>query len=131
MKISKWLTAMLVATITFVSCNKDNDSNENKSIEGRWVGTYVNDASTDTFYYRLNLKSNGDLEELNSSGAVVGSGQWQLNENTNVFMSAYQSTGGQDFSLIAAFDKEAGKLIGNWGYDNSNTDGGTFDLEKE
>ena len=130
MKISKWIMAMLIAAVSFVSCSKDKDDNK-VSIDGYWTGTYVNDASGQTFYYRLHIKSNGDLEEVDNTGAVLGTGEWELDPSTNVFMAVYEWNNGQDFSLIAAFDPQAGKLVGNWGYNNSNTDGGSFELEKD
>jgi hypothetical protein len=130
MKISKFILALFSLAL-FASCNKDNDDDvPSTGIEGRWVGTYVNDASGNTFYYSFNIKSNGVIEEINSSNQVVGTGTWQLNTSTNVFMAKYAWSNGQDFSVIAAYDKNAKKLIGDWGYDDSNTDGGSWEMTK-
>lgn len=131
MKISKWIMAVLIATTTFVSCSKDNGDDNNTNIEGDWVGTYSDASTNATFDYRLRIKPNGEVQELNSAGTVIGTGGWELDNTNNVFMAEYEWTNGQDFSIIADFLKQDGKLIGSWGYDNSNSDGGTFELQKQ
>jgi hypothetical protein len=129
MKISKFFLA-LFSLVLFASCSKDNDDDKSTGIEGRWVGTYVNDASGNTFYYSFNIKGNGVIEEVNSANQVVGTGSWQLDNATNVFTAKYAWPGGSDFSIIAAYDKNAKRLVGDWGYDNSNTDGGSWEMTK-
>ena len=132
MKISKWIIAALAAVVMFTSCSKDNDDKDPVTIDGVWKGTYHDDATGETLFFSLRIEADTDLFEVNENGQDIGFGGWQIDNTTNVFMAEYAwNSNGQHFSLIAAFDAADGKLIGNWGYDASNTDGGTFELEKQ
>src|SRR5215207_4959017 len=114
MKISRILIAalMVIAVFVFASCNKDNDKNP-VSIEGKWVGSYSFMTGT-PYYFSFNIKANGEIQELNPNGGVEGSGTWELDNATNVFSAHYTWTTGEIFSVVAAFDKNNGRLIGNW-----------------
>ena len=130
MKISKIILIALVAVTGFASCKKDKvESKTTGGIEGRWVGTYVNDASGNSFYYSFNIKPGGVIEELNSSGQKLGQGTWEF-EN-NILTAHYSWTSGSKYSVIAAFYKEDGKLLGDWGYGDSATNGGTWVMHKQ
>jgi hypothetical protein len=133
MKISKIMLiafTALAAITTFAACEKDKDDKTPVAIEGRWIGTYVNAASGNTFYFSFDIKPGGIIEEINNAGQKVGEGTWELDPATNVLMANYTWTNGQEFSIIAAFDKQNGRLLGDWGYDNSNTNGGTWEMTK-
>jgi hypothetical protein len=130
MKISKFILTALLALTVFASCNKDNDDPKPTGIEGRWIGTYVNDASGNTFYYSFNIKAGGVIEEINSSNQKIGEGTWQLDPATNVLMAQYSWPSGGSYSIIAAFDKQNAKLLGDWGYGSSNTNGGSWEMTK-
>lgn len=129
MKISKIILIALVALTGFASCKKDKVEAKATSIEGRWVGTYVNDASGNSFYYSFNIKPGGIIEELNSSGQKLGQGTWEF-EN-NILTAHYSWTSGSKYSVIAAFYKEDGKLLGDWGYGDNTTNGGTWVMHKQ
>lgn len=129
MKISKSiLLSVITMTTLFVSCSKDKSEPQPVSIEGRWVGSYVNDASGDKFYYSFNIMAGGVIEELNSSGQKIGEGTWEI-EN-DILTAEYSWPGGADFSVIAAFYKNDAKLLGDWGYDDSVTNGGSWEMTK-
>lgn len=128
MKISKIILIALVALTGFISCKKDKVEKQN-TIEGRWVGTYVNEASGNSFYYSFNIKPGGVIEELNAAGQKLGQGTWKL-EN-NILSAKYNWTGGGAFSVLGAFNKEQGKLLGDWGYGNSATNGGTWQMQRQ
>jgi hypothetical protein len=128
MKISKIILIVCIALAGFVSCSKDNNNNNAVSIEGRWEGSYVNQASGNSFYFSFNIKPGGVIEEINSSGQKVGEGSWQL--QNNIFTANYEWTSGTEFSVLAAFYSEDAKLLGDWGYGNSVTDGGTWEMSK-
>jgi hypothetical protein len=129
MKISKIILIAFVALTGFISCKKDRAEQKHATIEGRWVGTYVNNASGNSFYYSFNIKQGGVIEELNAAGQKLGQGAWEL-EN-NILTANYAWPGGGNFSIIAAFSKEAGKLLGDWGYGDSATNGGTWQMNKQ
>ena len=128
MKISKIILIAAVFLTGFMSCKKDK-AEQSTSIEGRWVGSYVNEASGNSFYYSFNIKPGGVIEELNAAGQKLGQGTWKLESNIMTAKYAWSSGGG--FSIIAAFNKENGKLLGDWGYGNSATNGGTWEMQKQ
>ena len=51
---------------------------------------------------------------------------WEI-EN-NIIDAVYISTGGAKYSLIGSFYPFDGKVLGNWGFDNSATDGGLWEM---
>lgn len=130
MKISKIILIALVTLPGFIACKKDKVDKQTTNIEGRWVGTYVNEASGSSFYYSFNIKAAGVIEEVNAAGEKLGQGTWKL-EN-NILSAKYSwSGGGNGFSVLGAFYKETGKLLGDWGYGNSATNGGTWEMHKQ
>jgi len=130
MKISRIILVAAVALTGFISCKKDKDdvSSKQTTIEGVWVGTYVNNASGNSFFYSFNIKPGGIIEEINPSGQKIGQGTWEL-EN-DILSAHYQWTSGSKYSVIGAFYKEQGKLLGDWGYGTSATNGGTWQMTK-
>ncbi len=129
MKISKIILIGVLVLTGLTSCSKDNDEvKKQATIEGVWVGTYINDASGNSFYYSFNIKPGGIIEELNSSGQKIGQGTWEI--DNNILTANYEWPGGNEFSVIAAFNKGEGKLLGDWGYGNSATNGGTWQMTK-
>lgn len=129
MKISKFFLIAAVVLTGLASCSKDkNDTKKQTSIEGVWTGTYVNDASGNSFFYSFNIKAGGTIEELNSSGQKIGQGTWEI-EN-DILTATYQWPSGGKYSVIAAFYKDQGKLLGDWGYGISATNGGTWQMTK-
>ena len=129
MKISKIILISALVLAGFTACKKDSDSsNKQTSIEGLWKGSYINDASGNSFFYSFNIKTGGVIEEVNSSGQKIGVGTWEL-EN-NILSAHYKWPGGSEYSVLGAFNKEQGKLLGNWGYGNSATNGGTWEMTK-
>ena len=129
MKISKIILIALVTLPGFIACKKDKVEKQTSNIEGRWVGTYVNEASGNSFYYSFNIKPGGVIEELNSSGQKLGQGTWEF-EN-NILTAKYTWTSGSKYSVIGAFYKQDGKLLGDWGYGDSATNGGTWEMHKQ
>ncbi len=129
MKFSKniFLAIIAITTVLF-SCSKDKNDQPPATIEGRWVGTYVNEASGNSFYYSFNIKPGGIIEEVNSAGQKIGEGNWEI--ANDILTAEYSWSNGDDFSVIAAFYKNERKLLGDWGYGNSATNGGTWQMTK-
>jgi len=128
MKISKIILVALLAVTCFASCKKDHDEKTPATIEGIWKGTYINDASGSSFFYSFNIMAGGVIQELNASGQVLGTGTWEL-EN-DILSAHYSWPAGSGFSVLAAFYKDDAKLLGDWGYGNSATNGGTWEMSK-
>ena len=79
MKILTTAVIALFVSTAFIACKKDHVSTppaSNSSIEGKWEGSYTSDASGNSFYYSLNLKAGGVIEEINTSGEKIGEGTW-------------------------------------------------------
>ena len=130
MKISTVLLIALVSLPVLFSCKKDKDKPTiTPTIEGRWEGSYINAASQNSFYYSFNIKAGGVFEEIGSNGQKLGEGTWSM-EN-NILTAHYAYPNGNEYTVIAAYYKDQAKLLGDWGYDNSGTDGGTFEMDKK
>lgn len=132
MKVSKIMFSVFMAMAALMSCKKDHDEIKKTTIEGRWEGTYINDASGNSFYYSFNIKPDGVIEEINASGEKIGEGTWEIDSN-NIFSAHYKwipPTGHSNYAVIGALYHETGKLLGNWGYGSSTTNGGTWEMQK-
>ena len=132
MKILKIALIALFVSGLFVACSKDKKENPSESsIIGKWEGKYGFDNDNPSIYYSLNFKSSGVIEEMNSTGQVIGSGTWQMSGNTITAHYAWYPPSTATFSIVAAYDGSHGKLLGNWGYDASATDGGLWEMTKQ
>lgn len=131
MRIAKFFTMMLIASAALVACKKSSDKPSNAAIEGKWVGKYGFDDEAPSVFYSFYIKAGGVLEEYGESGLKIAEGTWTL-EN-NIFMGKTHSLLGSnnEYSVIAAFDAAKGQMEGNWGYDNSSTDGGLWSMTKQ
>ncbi|MCR6721055.1 MAG: hypothetical protein NVV59_12380 [Chitinophagaceae bacterium] len=83
------------------------------------------------FYYRLDIKPNGILEEYGPNGEKYGEGEWTLDATGKIFTAHVVWSPEVAFSMMGAFNDAKHKMTGNWGYDNSATDGGTWQLSKK
>ena len=131
MRVAKFFIMMLIATAALTACKKDSSSSSDKAIEGKWVGKYGFDNEAPSEFYSFNIKPGGILEEIGQTGLKIGEGTWKL-EN-NIFTGVTYSTLGSNskYSVIAAYDQAKGKLLGDWGFDDSATDGGTWEMTKQ
>jgi hypothetical protein len=136
MKILRTTIIALVASTAFIACKKDHNSSvppssSGNSIVGKWVGSYVNDASGNSFYYSFNIKANGVIEEVTSSGEKIGEGTYTYENNILTAHYNWLPPHTSSYSIIASYYSNSGKLLGNWGYGDSATDGGTWEMTKK
>ena len=129
----KIMTIMLLAGITFVSCNKDNDDVEKPTTaEGLYSGKYGFGNDVPDNDYKLNFKAGGVLQEIGiSSGSVTGQGTWQMNGNTITGKYTMLFSPFNVYSVSGTFDAATKKITGTWGYDNSATDGGKMEMTRQ
>ncbi len=123
------------ATVVF-SCKKDNENPGNDThpdvMTGKWVGKFGFEEETPSTYYSFTLKSDGTLEERNSSNEKIGEGTWSLTGTSFVAKHHYYSTTGTTFTDVATYNAQAKKLEnGTWGYSNNATDGGKWFMQKQ
>jgi hypothetical protein len=132
-RLLKLMTIMLLAGITFVSCNKDNDDvKQPATAEGLYSGKYGFGTDVPDNAYKLNFKSGGVLQEIGiSSGAVTGQGTWQVNGNTITGTYTMVFSPFNVYSISGTFDAATQKITGTWGYDNSATDGGKMEIVRQ
>ena len=119
----------LIVLLPFVACKKGGTSKATASIEGTWEGKYGNGNANPSLFYSLRFKAGGLLEEVGSNGQVKGTGTWEI--ESNIIDAVYTSTGGTKYSLIGSFYPADGLVLGNWGFDNSSTDGGLWEMTKK
>ena len=128
MKFVKFAVIALLMPVIFVSCKKDNDTV--LPVEGTWNGLYGFGIDPPSISYKLNIKHDGTIEELSTSGNVKGSGTWSFSGNTLTGHYQWKAPMSTVFSIIATYDPATNKLTGTWGYDNDPTDGGKWESTK-
>lgn len=131
MSIAKFFAMLLIASVSLTACKKSSDKPSNASIEGKWVGKYGFDDEAPSVYYSFRIKSGGVLEEYGESGLKIAEGTWKLENNVLTGKTHSLLGSNNEYSIIAAFDPSKGILEGNWGYDNSPTDGGLWSMSKQ
>ena len=132
MKIFKIALLSMMILTGIVSCTKDSDSPSTNpsALEGLWVGAYGYDNDNPSISYRFDIKPGGIIHEVNSSGQSKGSGTWKLEGNIFTAKYTWNPPLGTTFSVIATYDASKKKLLGNWGWGNSATDGGLWSMTK-
>lgn len=133
MRILKIALIALFTSGIFVACKKEkteNPKNPAQAIEGKWVGKYGFGNDVPGIYFSLNFKSGGVIEEISSNGEVKGTGTWEMTGNTITAHYTWFSNQ-QPFSIVAAFYASTGKILGNWGFGSSATDGGLWEMTKQ
>lgn len=131
MKISVIILLAFAMIAGCFACRKDHDNKPTQGIEGKWTGTYINDASGNTFYYSFQFKPGGVMQEINSSGTVIGEGTWEFSGNVLTGHYTWLAPGSSSYTIVGAYYPATGKILGNWGYGNSATDGGTWEMNKQ
>lgn len=130
MKFLKIACVAFVMLLTF-ACSKSTDKPASTSIEGVWVGKYGTGNNKPSSFYSFNFKANGIIEELDVNGKVIGKGIWELENNILQAYYEYLPPSNKEFSILGAFNAAQGKILGNWGYGESVTDGGTWEMTKK
>lgn len=132
MKFMKGACMALVVLLTF-ACSKSTDKPAAATtIEGVWTGKYGTGNNKPSSFYSFNIKAGGVIEELDANGAVKGKGTWKLDNNKILMVSYnYLPPANTKFSVIGAFNGEDGRILGNWGYGESVTDGGSWEMTKK
>ena len=130
MRVLKIALIALFTSGIFVACKKEKVDKPAQSIEGRWVGKYGFGNDVPSIYFSLNFKPGGVIEEISSSDQVKGTGTWTMMDNVINAHYSWLPGNPNSFSIVAAFDASTGKLLGNWGYGSSATDGGLWEMTK-
>lgn len=124
----KGVVSVLLVSFFFAACTKEKQTLQPVKIEGTWEGKYSYSADPKEYLYAFHIKPGGILERIDISGNVTGTGVWEM---SNKMFSGIYTANGSIFSLLAAFDDRQGKLLGNWGYGNSVSNGGTWEMIKK
>ena len=131
-KFLSFLTVMLIAVSTLVSCKKDNDVKPiSYPVEGMYSGKYGFGNDVPDTDQKYSIKTGGVFQEIGvNSGMVVGEGTWQMNGNTLTATYTIVWSPFSKYSISATFDPATGKLTGTWGNDSNSSDGGKIDMNK-
>jgi hypothetical protein len=127
MKFLKSLSMSLIILLPFVACKKDGTS-KSVSIEGTWEGKWGNGNSNPSLFFSLRFNPGGVLEELGPNGEVKGTGTWEKEINNIIEGSYFNTVNNAKYSIMGAFYPSKGILLGNWGHDESATDGGLWEM---
>lgn len=133
MKLIRSILFVSIAFLSFTACSKDSDDSTPTAgvVSGKWEGKWGNDNDKPSLFFSLNFKDGGILEEYDQTGEVKGVGTWSY-DITNKIITGHtinqKAPVGNKYSIIAAFYPSQGKVLGNWGFGGSATDGGTFEL---
>jgi len=135
--ILKNVAILMLATLLFASCKKDNDllpppTEQTASAEGLYTGKYGfgNDVPDTDQKYRI--KAGGVFQEIGlSSGTVVGQGTWTMNGNTLTANYTITFAPFTKYSIVATFNAASGKLVGTWGGEHDPADGGKIDMTRQ
>ena len=125
-------TTTLIVKDTVVNRDTVYEATHKNPIVGLWVGKYLNSGDVDSFYYSIDIQSNGNcittaIGNTNNSDATAG--PWQLsgtNFTATLTLLSLSTTLVQ--SITANYDSTAGTLTGQWIYTQGSGGPGTFSL---
>lgn len=132
MKFLKSLALILLASVIFTACKKDkNDAALAAPFIGKWTGSYGFNGDAPAYFFSLQIKSDGVIQELNSSGVAKGEGQWTIQGKTlkgtyKMLFSPYN-----EYAVSAVINASTGKMEGSWGFDKNAENGGKILLAKQ
>jgi len=130
MKFLKSITSVLVLLVVFSACSKNSDNKPVTTFQGMWQGKYGDDNEAPSVFFSLNFKAGGVLEEIDTDGTIKGTGTYTIDNNNVVTGHTVNIKApiGNKYSYVAAFYPSQAKVLGNWGFGNSGTNGGMFEL---
>lgn len=130
--LMKSFAVVMIFIALFTSCKKDTDEvgTPSSAITGKWTGTFNAPGAPIRDSISLNIKPNGILETLNMAGVKNGEGNWQLNKATFTAHFTMGSPVPLTFSFIGTVETTA-KISGAYGFNNSQTNGGFWRIEKQ
>jgi hypothetical protein len=130
MKFLKSITSVLVLLVVFSACSKNSDNTPPTTFNGVWQGKFGNDNDAPSVFFSLHFKAGGVLEEIATDGTVKGTGTYTIDNNNVVTGHTVNIKApiGNKYSYVAAFYPSQAKVLGNWGFGNSGTNGGMFEL---
>ncbi len=130
MKFLKSITSVLLLLVVFSACKKDSDSTPSVTFQGMWQGKYGDDNDKPSVFFSLHFKAGGVLEEIDTDGSIKGTGTYTIDNNNVVTGHTVniKAPVGNKYSYVAAFYPNHAKVLGNWGFGNSATNGGLFEL---
>jgi hypothetical protein len=131
MKLLRSTTLVFFFAIAFISCSKNDDSSApaSESFAGIWKGELESETTGEVIFYAFDIKANGVLNQIDEKGDVVGTGIWTA--SNNIFTGTYNHVNKEKYSVIGTHNKSLNKFLGNWGYGNSTTNGGTWQMSKK
>jgi hypothetical protein len=133
MKSLRQFACVLLLSTAFLACKKDKgpstDPNATK-FYGKWVGTYGYDSEMTGYFFSLLIKSDGVIQELNSSGSAKSNGTWSMHGTTLKGTYKMNFAPYSQYSVIATINAATGKMEGSWGYEGNGADGGKTLLTK-
>jgi hypothetical protein len=134
--ILKSMVMLMLFTFTLASCKKDHDDIKPQpvpvSVEGTYTGKYGFGNEVPDTDQKYAIKAGGVFQEIGlNSGAVMGSGVWQLNGNILTAQYTMNFAPFSKYSIKATFNSSNGKLVGTWGGPNDPADGGKIDMTRQ
>jgi hypothetical protein len=140
MKFLKFTIVAFLLSTVFVACEKNKDAipappppptpipaPETKPVQGMWMGNRYGPDKSVPVYFGFDVKTQGKLDVLNTAKQVIGTGSW--NFYNEVFTATYIISG-QAYSIKNDFFNKPDEIGGTWGFDNNDSNGGTWKMNK-
>lgn len=133
MKNLKLVLLFVLGISAIISCKKDNDqiNPPSTSIAAVYEGKFGTGTNVPSSFFSFKVDANGVLQEVNSTGTVIGKGIWTLTGNTFYGTYHYLPPSNNTYSVKATYDVAAKKFTGTWGYGNNDTNGGDWFMVKK
>jgi hypothetical protein len=132
------LFAALVIATAFASCKKDDETAPSTSGTttttdpqlGKYIGSYGYGNVNNTYYYCLQLKSGGVIEEYDMFDDKVRIGTWSITGTTFYSENHPISNPSVVYVLNGTYNAALKQISGTWGYKNDASPKGLFVIKK-
>ena len=127
MKTIHFLLAFSILCIFATACSKDKDE---AGFAGVWEGKWGSGSEEPQYFIKFNFKENGEMQRIDEQGAVIATGNWELN-GIEFECSYTHSADGQKHRIAGLYTDFDGVVIGTWGYHPSKANGGEIELKRQ
>ena len=128
MHISRFLFVLTVATVSFVSCKKDDVVSN--GLTGTWVGKWGFVGEALSYDETWKIKSNGAVEAYKSNGQLYAKGTCSV-DGINFKMSYTPVGKSYSYKFSGLYHDQLHEIIGTWGESPSSADGGDFEMHRQ
>lgn len=131
MKKTTLALLLAVATMSIISCKKEDTPPPVYPVEGLWVGKYGSGTATPSNGFSMVIETGGKVTVADGDNITTSNkapGTWTLTGNT--YKATYSYPGPLTYSIQANWSNDGKMVSGTWGPGTNPTGSGTWYMNR-